>query len=148
MPSRAKAIREMVETRRLYRFEQVFMRPDTAPAQTLRARSRGYLQALATRVWAKHGRKGVGVPSVTLRPDCDWSWCLGYTEIHLSTSGRARGGWMHNNTEVLLHELVHAIGYRSHGRGFVRKYVELLVEYGGYHEGELRLALTLFNIRS
>lgn len=143
-----RAIRQMVETRRLYRFELVFMRPRVAPAGSLLPRDEAWLQALAAQVWEKHGRRNVGVPNVRLRADIDWSWCIGYSLIELSTSGKARGGWKHNCVEVLLHELVHAIGYRTHGRGFVRKYVELLVEYAGYEEGELRLALSLFNIKS
>lgn len=142
MPKPEKPTREMVETRRLYQFEQVYMR------DRVRRRSEAYLQRFARKVWAKHGRKGARVPVVKLRPDIDMSWCIGFSLIELSVSGKTRGGFQHNTVEVLLHELVHAIGYRTHGRGFVRKYIELLVEYAGFDEGELRLALGLFKIKS
>lgn len=148
MPKPEKSVRAMVETRRLYQFEQVFMRPECAPLSSIKPRSQAYLQRFARKVWAKHGRKGIRVPVVKLRQDLDHSWCVGFSLIELSISGKARGGFKHNTIEVLLHELVHAIGYRTHGRGFVRKYVELLVEYAGFDEGELRLALSLFNIKS
>ena len=142
MPKPDKPTREMVETRRLYQFEQIHMR------DRVHRRSGAWLQRLAAKVWAKHGRKNSRVPTVRLRDDIDMSWCIGFTLIELSTSGKARGGFKHDTVEVLLHELVHAIGYRTHGRGFVRKYIELLVEYAGFDEGELRLAFGLFNIKA
>ncbi len=148
MPKPEKAVREMVETRRLYKFEHVFIRTTMVPPRALQHRSQAYLQRFARTVWAKHGRKNVRVPVIKLRPDLDHSWCVGFSLIELSTSGKARGGFMHNTIDVLLHELTHAIGYRTHGTGFVRKYVELLVEYAGFDEGELRLALGLFKIKS
>jgi hypothetical protein len=147
MSKRDKSIRQMVETRKLYHFEHVFMRPRVAPAASLKPRSEDYLQALADQVWARHGRRGMATPKVRLRDDIDWSWCVGYSLIELSTSGKARNNCLHNTVDVLLHELVHAIGYRTHGRSFVRKYIELLVEFAGYEEGELQLALSLFKIK-
>jgi hypothetical protein len=148
MPKPEKPAREMVETRRLYQFEQVFMRRSVVPKGAIKYRSQRYLQEFASKVWAKHGRKGQRVPLIRLRADIDMSWCIGFSLIELSISGKARGGFKHNTIDVLLHELTHAIGYSTHGRGFVRKYVELLVEYAGFDEGELRLALGLFNIKS
>lgn len=148
MPKRKKSALEMVETRRLYKFEHVFIRAGNVPPFAIQCRSQAYLRQFAKKVWEKHGRKGVRVPTVKVRDDIDFSWCIGYSLIELSASGKARGNFKHNTIDVLLHELVHAIGYRTHGRGFVRKYIELLVEYAGFDEGELRLALGLFKIKS
>lgn len=136
-----------VETRRLYKFEHTFMVPGVAPAKVIKYRSHRWLQSVAAKVWAKHGRKNIRVPEVALSDEAEYSYCLGYTEIVLSVSGKARGGWKHNTLDVLLHELTHAIGYRNHDRNFVRKYVELLTEYAGYDAGELSVALGFWNIK-
>lgn len=132
----ARVTRAMVETRRLYRFEKLFF----AEGFVARERSIEYLRELAARVWTKHGRRGVRVPDIKLDRTEPVSYCRGYVDIGIVPQQKS--------IDVLLHELVHAIGYRNHGRSFVRKYVELLVEFGGCEEGELRLALSLFNIKS
>ncbi len=138
--------RRAVETRRLYRFEAVFLHPQFKP-HINRPRSLQYLRRLARRVWDKHGRKGIGVPRIRVMDGLEWSYCVGYSDIVLATATRTRHHHPHDTIEVLLHELTHAMGYGTHGKGFVRKYVALLVEYGGCDEGELQLALASFGIK-
>ena len=137
--------KKAVETRRLYQFERVFMHPTRCP-RINRPRSIRWLKGMAARVREKHGRKNLQVPKIHLWDRFNYSYCVGYSSIVLSTRGDTRESIPHNTLEVLLHELVHAIGYRNHDRAFVRKYVELLVEYGGMDEGELRLGMGLFRI--
>lgn len=136
----------MVETRRLYLFEQVIDRLGF-PAYLTRVRSEKYLRALAAKVWGKHGRSRVRVPSVDVIDGEPISYCLGYTKIVLATKKNTRSNLPHNNIEVLLHELTHAIGYTPHAKGFVRKYIQLLVEYGRCEEGKLLLAMSMFKIK-
>ena len=88
-------------------------------------------------------RAGLPVPKVVAGKGTEYSggWCsyaAGYQKIVLTRSQRT--------VAVLLHELVHTFGFGTHGKKFVRKYIELLVEYAGCNEGELRLALGLFNV--
>lgn len=139
------AHRHAVETRRLYRFESTFLHPRYAPALN-KPRSLRYLRALAEKVWAKHGRKGAKTPQVTIVDGAPWSTCAGYSQIVLATAKNTRGNVPHDTVEVLLHELTHALGHGTHGRGFVRRYAELLVEYGGCDAEELRLAMLSSNL--
>ena len=69
-----------------------------------------------------------------------WSFALGYSEIKLAKR--------HRSIQVLLHELVHTMGFGTHGRSFVKKYIELLVAYGGMEEGEIVIGMGMFGIQS
>lgn len=131
------AHKQMVETRRQYKFETLFECSRFARAP----RTESYLRTLCTRVWSKHGRKNVGVPDVRVVPQLPFSYCRGFSEIKLTVS------LGHNSIEGLLHELVHAMGYSTHGRGFARRYVALLSEYGRCEEGKLLLAMSMFGIK-
>lgn len=128
--------KHMVETRRLYKFESLF----EVSAFANRPRSIQYLRALCERVWAKHGRRRVRAPIIDLAPDAQYSFCRGYREIKLAPH--------HRTVDVLLHEITHALGYCTHGRAFVRRYVKLLVEYGKCDEGKLVLGLGMFGIKT
>lgn len=138
-------LRRMVETRRVYKFEASYFREDVTPYAS-KPRSMLFLRKLAEKVWAKHGRERLSVPKIEVIDGAKWSECDGYTRITLATSKNTRGNLPHNTIDVLLHELTHAIGYRTHGRGFIRKYTELLVEYGRCDPGELRMAMEMFGI--
>jgi len=136
--------KKMVDTRRLYCFENTYL----TGAYLQKPRSLRFLKTLAEKVWAKHGRKHVRVPSIAIVEGAKWSSCTGYSEIALATATSTRRNVPHNTVDVLIHELTHAMGFGNpHGPGFARKYVELLVEYGRCHEGELKLAMRLFNIK-
>ena len=134
--------KHMIETRRLYLFEQVFTRD--LPIEARADKSIQFLRELAARVWRTHGRKNLDVPKVQCGSETShgglwFSYCDGYGLIVLSRVQRT--------VAVLLHELAHAMGYGTHGKGFVRKYVQLLVEYGKCDEGELAVALSVCNIK-
>lgn len=137
---------QAVETRHLYKFEAIFLRPEKKKFLNT-PRSLKYLRTLAVKVWRKHGRKKSATPRIWVIDGAPWSWCEGYSEIYLATKANTRQHIPHNTVEVLLHELVHCIGYHAHGRAFVRKYLQLLVQYGKCDELELRIALRLFNVR-
>jgi hypothetical protein len=141
------AYRRMVETRRLYRFENHAAR--YLPSECVRLRAIGELRLLAQIAWRKHGRKGLPCPEVIAGKGTPmsghwYSYTLGYSRIVLSRAQRS--------ILVLLHELTHATGHGGHdgghGRGFLRKYIELLCDYGMCNRDELRLGLSLFGIRA
>jgi hypothetical protein len=130
-----------VETRRLYTFENAFF---TTPDKVCRPRSLRTLKALAARVWAKHGRKRQGPPTLEYGPGTPHgsmmvSYAAGRKYIQLAPDQR--------NVLCLLHEITHSLGYGApHGPGFVCKYMDLLVEYGNCDRGELTLAAGLFKL--
>lgn len=139
--------KKSIETRRLYKFEEIFLNSGLAEYAN-EPRDTKFLRAFAKKIWAKHGRKNLPMPRIRINRRSSYSWCSGFSEIELAIAANTRTGAPHNTIEVLIHELVHAIGYRTHGKSFVKKYVELLVEYAGLNEGELRIGLGLFNIKS
>lgn len=134
--------RRAVETRRLYRFEEIFA--ESSLGKVCRERSLPFLRRLLREVWAKHGRARLSPPDLSFGPGTPHgkgfaSFAEGYSYIELKEG--------HRNVLVLLHELTHTLGYGApHGAGFVRKYIELLVEYGGCSEGELILGAGLFKL--
>ena len=132
--------RRAVETRRLYRFEDVFTR--TLPVDVRRDRRIAELRDIAAGVWSGEGRSTATCPTVTcgagVPQNGAWfSYCEG-DRIVLSRAQRTVG--------VLLHELTHALGHDTHGKDFVNRYVHLLCAYGGCEEGHLRLGLSLFKV--
>lgn len=138
-----QSARQMLETRRLYKWEAAALKVTDYVGQP---RTESFLQNLAAEVWAKHGRERVSVPVVNVVDGATWSDCQGYTRITLATAKNTRKNIPHNTIDVLLHELTHAIGFRTHGYGFVRKYAQLLVEYGKCDPCELRMSMEMFNL--
>jgi hypothetical protein len=135
------------ETRRLYRYEMTNIKH--FPKALSKRRSMKYLRTKATEIWGKHGRNGIDVPDIkawngttwsSIRQGMiGWSYSEGFKVIKLGRDYRT--------LHYLLHELVHCMGYNTHGRGFVKKYTELLVEYGGIDEGELVIGMGMFGIK-
>ncbi len=135
--------KRMVDTRRLYLFEEVFTKE--LPLEARHARPAKFLRAMVEKVWAKHGRAGLAAPKLKYGRGLEqngvrFSFADGYSKIELSPTQRTLA--------VLLHELTHTIGYGTHGKGFVRKYIDLLVEYAGCDRGELELGMGMFGIRT
>ena len=133
--------RRRIDTHRLYQFEEL---TSSISPYSNRARSYPFLARLAAHVWAKHGRHGLPPPEIRFSPGTPVangpiSYCVGYSEIELIAAHRTVG--------VLLHEIVHALGYLTHGRGFVRKYFDLLVEYGRCERAPLLLDAKLFKMK-
>ena len=137
--------KKAVETRQLYQFEHKFF----ADKSYLRKpRSVQFLRAITSKMWAKCGRKNTLPPSINIVDGAKFSYCFGRSKIVLATCRNTRDHFPHNTVDSLLHELTHALGYGNpHGKNFSRKYLELLVEFGRCDEGELRVAMSLFQIR-
>lgn len=121
------------ETNRLYKYEN-----HTKTGLPTKERTIQYLHKLAAKIWEKHGRAGLSVPSVVTW-DKRYSETFGYSEIRLARN--------HRNEAVLIHEITHAIGFHSHDSAFVSKYISLLVEYGGADEGELIIGMGMYGVK-
>ena len=143
--ARSKAARRAVETRRVYKFEDVFFAPEMPLFKfASRPRSLAYLRRLAAVVWAKHG-KGRPMPAIAAT-DLPYSFCDG-ASIGLAKAENTRTNIPHNTIDVLLHELTHAVGFGTHGKGFTRKYAQFLVQYGGCARSELHRAMAAFKLK-
>lgn len=137
------------ETWRLYKWESYTISFKHFPERLTKRRSMAYLRRLAHQIWAKHGRNGIATLDIKAWNSTywmqekkqwrGWSYSAGFKEMRLGRDYRT--------VQYLLHELTHCIGYASHGRGFLRKYGELLVEYGGVEEGWLALSMGMFGIK-
>jgi len=120
-----------VDTRRLYRFEAKYFRGTDAskvlPMKTLRR--------LANRIWKKYG-KGKPLPWVAAGKGTYYGklW-LSYSQgdyIQLARNQR--------NFLVLIHELIHSMGYDDHDRLFIKTYLKILEEYLKLDHDELHSA--------
>ena len=90
-------------------------------------RNAKFLRAMAKAVWAQHGRKNYRCPRVIFlqvpkQGGSYLNWCEGQSLIAINRACQ--------NISTLLHEMVHALGYYKHSSGFVRKYADLMSEYG------------------
>lgn len=140
--------RRAEETVRLYKFEDYTKSKKGFPYVLVCERTMPDLRDFAEKVWKKHGRTGWKLPEIKPWNGLCWHQknrkFVGWS---YSGTGVIKLAKRHRNKLVLLHELVHAMGYGTHGRGFVRKYGELLVEYGGLDEGYLAMSMGIFGIR-
>lgn len=132
--------RKMVETRRLYYFEEKYPLGKYATKR----RPLKFLRRLATRIWNEHGRKRNGCPEIRLIKSVIskkggesyyYAHSIGFSLIELSVK--------HRTVLFLVHELTHSLGFMSHGRAFVRKYFKLLAKYAHFPLEELELAAGL-----
>lgn len=114
-------------SKRISLFESIV--DDEAGEYANRWRTLPYMNRLLEQVWARHGRKGESSPvlcmHVTPPEEADglrlnFCNCRSWIVLHEDTMCIA----------VLLHELTHAMGYPNHSPGFVRRYIELLGQYG------------------
>ena len=102
------------------------------------------LRRTLRRVWNDYGNVrpvprldfGPGTPAGnTVASFCDWG---DNRRIELVEGERTLA--------VLIHEVVHALGYGTHGKRFVNKYIEILSRYAKCDEGALRLGAKLFKV--
>lgn len=138
-----------VDTYRLYKWESAVIKNHVLPDSLTRRRSMSELRKFAHKVWSKHGRNGIEKLDIKAWNETywhvgkekwrGWSYSAGFKEMRLGRDFRT--------LQYVLHELTHCIGYQWHGRAFVRKYAELLIEYGGVDEGWLVLSMGMFGIR-
>ena len=114
-----------LDTRRLYKFEKEWFRGE--PNLPIKA-----LQELAYDIWKEagytgyyHGDKVRPMPTVVAGKGTKYngryySYCDG-ERVELARNERKKF--------VLIHEMVHALGYGDHDEAFVDKYFELLDHY-------------------
>lgn len=119
------AARRAAETRRFYAIEEECTDP-----VLLRELPMHRLQALGRRIWEGCGRKGDCPPIVAGRGVEQAGRLLSYYEdgkggqrVHIMLARN------HRCKQVLIHEMVHALGYGTHGIGFQGVYFALV---GGY----------------
>ena len=126
-----------VDTRRLYHFEIKYFRGTDAskvlPMKTLRR--------LASRIWKKYG-KNKPLPWIAAGKGTYYGklW-LSYSQgdyIQLSRNQR--------NFLVLIHELIHSMGYDDHDKRFIKIYLKLLEEYLNLDHKELHDAAKEFKL--
>ena len=133
---------EAIETHRLYKFEEL---TQAISPYANRRRTLPFLKSIAQDVWAKHGRARLDVPIIRIGKGTP---CGGSTASYADGYGLIELTRPQATVGVLLHELTHSMGFgRPHGKGFVRKYFDLLVEYGRCEKGKLILDASLFKLK-
>lgn len=125
-----------VDTRRLYSFEEKYFRGTEAS----RVLPMPELKALAEKLWAKYGKgempkivAGKGTPH-------GGKW-FSYSQggyIQLSRNQR--------NKLVLIHELIHEMGYDDHDSRFIKKYLPMLSDVLGIDLEELKKAARQYKL--
>ncbi len=132
-----KQYREMVNTRRLYKFEGDFFHLPAYRYLTIQI-NLSTAKNIAKLIWYQESdgrflipeiRYGKGLYHGTARGEkYYYSWCNRET-IELAPTQR--------DIMTLIHEMVHALGYDYHDTRFVGKYIELLHKYGGVQKKPL-----------
>lgn len=136
------AHRRAVETRRLYRFEDL---AQTFPRYALREYSLAFFRRLARKIWDAHGPWNKSLPQIDFGAGTPFgkqrvSYC-DYDDgrrIELAPGQR--------NLVVFIHEITHALGFGTHGKGFVRRYFKLLAKYAKCDEDALLFEAAQFKL--
>jgi hypothetical protein len=132
-----KQYREMVNTRRLYKFEGEFF--NLLPYRYMTVQMNlTTLRNIAKILWNGENTTWFSIPEVRFGKGLYhgtargkkyyYSWCDRQT-IELAPTQR--------DILTLIHEMVHALGYGYHDTKFVGKYIEMLVKYAGVPKKEL-----------
>ncbi len=108
-----------VDTRRLYSFEANYFWGTEAS----KVRPMSELKAIAEHVWAKYG-KGKPMPKIAAGPGTPH----GNKLFSYSQDGYIQLSRNQRNKLVLVHELVHELGYGEHDTGFIKVYLVILAE--------------------
>lgn len=116
-------IKQMVQTRRLYKMEEEFYtyRPFSSITRQLTLPT---LKKLAKKIWSEE-RPSYKIPTIrfgkgTIHVGRYYSWCDGEV-IELAPTQQDK--------LTLIHELVHAMGYDYHDERFSKRYKQLLKKY-------------------
>jgi len=140
-----KQYREMVNTRRLYKFEGEFFNWSPYRYMTTQL-TKQTLVNIGKIIWNDEGngflipeiRFGKGLYHGTAKGlKYYYSWCDRET-IELAPTQR--------DIMTLIHEMVHAVGYSNHDTKFVGKYIELLTKYAGVPKKELIQGMIEYNV--
>ena len=126
-----------IDTRRLYKFEAMYFR-GTQHAKCLPMKT---LRALARRVWIASGQTGV-LPTISAgrgtRHGHAWFSYSQGDYIQLSRNQR--------NALVLMHELVHAMGYDDHDAEFASVHIKMLAKFLPMNHATLCAAAREFGV--
>lgn len=87
---------------------------------------------------ARTAVKGISVPCLARAPNHTESQCLGRLHIQLAP--------YQANYAVLLHEIVHALGFYEHSPAFMARYIYLLGKYARCDVAKLTIAARLFGV--
>lgn len=140
------AHRRAEETKRLYRWEDYTRRAKQLPYTLTCERTMVDLNVFAAEVWEKHGRGEV--PKISAWNGLYWKQ---YNERFQGWSYQQgkeiKLAKRHRNRMVVLHEITHALGHYTHGRGYVKKYAQLLQEYAGLDPAWMELSMGMFKIK-
>lgn len=136
------AAQATLETKRVYRFEDTYL---SSPFLN-KDRAIGELRRVGRHIWKQEGTKLLLPTFIAGQGIYQNGRYLSFYSPSNHTIVFAR-----NQREygVLIHELVHAMGrkYWNHGAPFVKRYFELLVQYGRQDLNELVFAAAQFDIR-
>lgn len=135
-----------VDTRRLYRFEHLFLHTHRCPGN--KDTSIEELRKLASRVWRQYKKKrSRECPSIWAGKGVFYSgvYCSYYEvdPVHKIVLTRSQ-----RKPTVLLHEMAHALGRGLHDAAFCALYFELLHKYLGYDLDELKLQAANFKVKA
>lgn len=132
-----KQYREMVNTRRLYKFEGEFFNLPAYKYLSVQL-SLTTIRNIAKLIWHEESDGRYLIPEVRFGKGLYhgtakgqkyyYSWCDRVT-IELAPTQR--------DILTLIHEMVHALGFDYHDSRFVGKYIELLTKYAGVPKKEL-----------
>lgn len=137
------SVKRAVETRRLYTFEDNYLRSK----YLLERRSMTYLRRLGTRIWRIEGPKKKQMPQLIAGKGHyqagRWLSYCAWDDSHIVLVRNQR------DIVTLLHELVHAMGrpYHNHGPAFAKKFFDLLSKYGKCDHDELMFAARTFGVK-
>ncbi len=140
-----KQHREMINTRRLYKFEGDFFASNRRLNKQL---SINTIKRIGQMVWDNESPyKKKTIPEIRFGPgiyhtqsrgkNLYYSWCDGFI-IELAP--------YQHDLLTLLHEMVHALGYGYHDARFVEKYIYLLVKYGNLNKKDLIMGMKAYEV--
>ena len=141
-----KQYREMVNTRRLYKFEGDFFNLPAYKYLSVQL-SLTTIRNIAKLIWHEESdgrflipevRFGKGLYHGTARgKKYYYSWCDRQT-IELAPTQR--------DLMTLIHEMIHALGYDYHDSRFVERYINLLHKYGGIPKKPLIMGMKEYQV--
>lgn len=120
-----------VDTKRLYSFEANYF----YGTEATRIMTMPEIKALAEKIWNKYG-KGKPMPRVSAGPGTNF----GGRYYSYSQGGYIQLSRNERNKLVLIHELIHEMGYDEHDSRFVRIYLSMLADVLKLNPKELRAA--------
>ena len=141
-----KQYREMVHTRRLYKFEGEFFELPSYRYMNVQLNITT-VRNIAKVIWSTENNTPYMIPDIRFGKGLYhgtakgkkyyYSWCNGQT-IELAPTQR--------DILTLIHEIVHALGYDYHDSRFVGKYIELLHKYAGIPKKELIMGMQKYKV--